>query len=229
MSDRVRLDHPYGEIDVAYATSLASRPPDDDGPAYMVNLMRYKPVAEYADGRESTLSGREADDEYAPTEVLDDIGATVVLFGDVVAQTRGEPAWDRVGIVRYPTRRSFVEMQQRRDFADKHAHKAAGMERTIVAVCLPPADEDERLAARLRSSEPLTLHLLRHDGAAPPVDPGHLSLTVEGTVIGDGRTWDEVRFARGDHDEPAAAAAHTVVVRPTIDRLAVPSPADTHR
>ncbi|HSL58634.1 MAG TPA: hypothetical protein VK866_12390 [Acidimicrobiales bacterium] len=225
MSERVRIDHPYGEIDVAYATSLATRAPDDDGPAYMVNLMRYKPVAEYADGRESTLTGKEADDEYAPTEVLADIGAVVVLFGDVIDQTRGETAWDRVGIVRYPTRRSFVEMQQRRDFADKHAHKAAGMERTIVAVCLPPADEAERLDARLRSDEPLVLHLVRHGDAPAPVDPGHLALRVEGTVIGDGTPWDEVRFARGAHDAPAAADAHSVVIRPTIDRLAVTAPA----
>ena len=53
----------YGKTDRDYAVRLATTPPSDDGPAWMVNLMRYKQMAQYADGRETTLSGREADDE----------------------------------------------------------------------------------------------------------------------------------------------------------------------
>ncbi len=104
----------------------------------MVNLMKYREVAEYADGRASAISGLEADDEYAPTRTLRAIGATPVFFGTVDQQLLGDvPRWDRIGVVKYPTRRSFIEMQSRADFQKSHEHKEAGMERTIVMGCQP--------------------------------------------------------------------------------------------
>lgn len=139
-----RLEHPYGTIDATYGMHLATMDPAHDGPIWMVNLMRYKQVASYASAgsvEESRISGREADDRYAPVEVLNDIGASVVFFGDVVGQQSDEPRWDRVGVVRYPTRRSFIDMQARQDFRAKHEHKAAGMEFTIVMGCLPVGAE----------------------------------------------------------------------------------------
>ncbi len=39
--------------------------PGPDGPIFMVNLLKFKEQAEYEDGRETTLSGREAYDLYA--------------------------------------------------------------------------------------------------------------------------------------------------------------------
>src|SRR5690606_29032777 len=130
----------YASIDREYATRLATTPADADGPVWMVNLMKYREVADYADGRESAISGREADDEYAPVDVLADIGAEVVFHGDVDQQLLGDDVvWDRVAVVKYPTRRSFIDMQSRPDFRERHAHKEAGMERTIVIGCRPMA------------------------------------------------------------------------------------------
>ena len=60
----------YGTVDREYAMRLATTPPEDDGPVWMVNLMKYRDVADYSDGRESTISGREADDLYTPLESL---------------------------------------------------------------------------------------------------------------------------------------------------------------
>ena len=119
---------------------LATTPLDEDGPVWMVNLMKYKEVADYADGRASTVSGREADDIYAPVAVLGDIGAQIVFVSDVDQQLLGDsPIWDRVAIVKYPTPRAFIEMQSRPDSKDKHAHKHAGMKVTIVSCCVPIA------------------------------------------------------------------------------------------
>jgi hypothetical protein len=132
-----RLEHPYGTIDTTYALYLAGMDPERDGPIFMVNLMRYKAVADYGDGNPGGLTGRQADDRYAPVAILADIGAEVVLFGDVSSCDPDEPRWDRVGVVRYPTRRSFLDMQSRNDFRSAHEHKAAGMETTIVMGCLP--------------------------------------------------------------------------------------------
>ena len=101
-------------------------------------------MADYADDRASTVSGREADDIYAPVAVLGDIGAQIVFVSDVDQQLLGDsPIWDRVAIVKYPTRRAFIEMQSRPDSKDKHAHKHAhkdaGMQVTIVSGCVPIA------------------------------------------------------------------------------------------
>ena len=61
-----------------------------------------------------------------------------MFAGDVDQQLLGDaPIWDRVGVVKYPTRRSFIEMQSRPDFQGQHAHKDAGMAETIVIGCQP--------------------------------------------------------------------------------------------
>ena len=132
----------YGTVDRDYGLRLATCDPADDGPIWMVNLMKYRAVADYSATDDGTMgaavSGREADDRYAPLDVLADIGAEVVFHGDVDQQLLGDgTVWDRVGIVRYPTRRSFIEMQSRDDFRERHVHKEAGMDRTIVMGCLP--------------------------------------------------------------------------------------------
>ena len=67
--------------------------------------MKYREVADYPDGRASTISGQEADDLYAPIDILAEIGATPVFFGDVDQQLLGDaPIWDRVAVVKYATR-----------------------------------------------------------------------------------------------------------------------------
>ena len=90
MSDTPR----YGTIEPEYAMRLATTPPDDDGPVWMVNLMKYRDVAAYADGRDSTISGREADDRYTPLGPLAAVGAEIVFAGEVDQQLLGDsPIW----------------------------------------------------------------------------------------------------------------------------------------
>lgn len=259
----------YGQIDRGYAMQLATS--DDDGPIYMVNLLRYHEVAKYGDtdDTDDTVSGREADDRYAPLDVLQDIGAEVVLWGDVEAQLLGgAPVWERVGVVRYPTRRSFIEMQARRDFQERHVHKEAGVERTIVMGCVPvelperlgrhqvvpwadvahPPTEDDGPIAVIHvikyAEGELRDEMLEYQAAAAEVAVPHGVriggwFDVEGTIVGDGRAWDQVRFnlfpskaafmavvfdparmeAHHAHREPAMADTYTLIVRPTINRL----------
>ena len=128
----------YGLVDRDYGRKLATTAPEEDGPIWMVNLMRYREKADYTDGRESDISGKEADDLYAPIGPLKAIGAEPVFFADVDTQfLNGTPKWDRVGVVKYPSRRAFIEMQSRADFQALHHHKEAGMAETIVCGCLP--------------------------------------------------------------------------------------------
>jgi len=261
----------YGTIDRAYGMRLATTPPEDDGPIWMVNLMKYKETAAYAsdEGGDIAVSGREADDRYAPVEVLAAIGAEVVFVGDVETQLLGSPpTWDRIGVVKYPSRRAFIEMQSRPDFQAKHVHKEAGMDVTIVMGCLPidvevpegPMSEqpDWSTVAHPPTAEDgpvAVLHVIKFaDGGAEGMEGYHRQAAeiagphgvriggwfdVEGTIIGDGRSWDQVRFnlfpskaafmavamdparlaAQREHREPAMADTYALIVRPTINRL----------
>lgn len=203
----------YGHLDREYAMHLATGPAEEDGPILMVNFMKYRARALYADASDRGRTGREADDAYAPLDVLAAIGAVVVFFADV--EPGGE--WDRVGVVRYPTRRSFVEMQSRPDFQERHVHKAAGMERTIVCGTLPVGVRAPEGGMRSRVVFELvaagTPHLLADAGR----------LRVEGTILGDGRRFASlaVAWVADDVGVPAPSAGRVVAAsRPAIDRLA---------
>lgn len=204
----------FGRIDHEYGAWMATQPVEDDGPIYMVNFMKYRERAVYADGSDEGRSGREADDAYAPTDVLAAIGAVPVFFAEV------EPGgdWDRVGIVRYPTRRAFVEMQGRADFRDKYRHKVAGMERTIVCGALPIGVRPPDVAGGRVVFEMVV-------AGTPLALARAAQLRVEGTIIGDGRRFATmaVAWTDGDGDAaglPAPSAERVVAVtRPTIDRL----------
>ncbi|MFY8158784.1 MAG: hypothetical protein ACOVLJ_05035, partial [Ilumatobacteraceae bacterium] len=144
------LKHKYGRIDLDYAAKLATTPPEQDGPIFMVNLMKYHEVAQYSSTDAPQVSGREADDKYNPASILNKIGADIVFVADVTKNHIGDEDWDRIAIVRYATRKSFIDMQQRKDFAEKHEHKAAGMKRTTIVCCRPV---DEALDTRTRPQD----------------------------------------------------------------------------
>ena len=207
-------------IDFDYAGRLANCPPDEDGPVFMVNYMNYRERADYGDGSDGGRSGREADDEYAPVDVLDDIGAVVAYFGDVI-DDQTSTGWHRIGIVQYPTRRSFIEMQSRRDFRDKHTHKEAGMDHTIV---FGVPVHLVRSASEAGHADRVVFDLVRHERGLGTPAPQQATGPVEGTIMGDGRTWTELRISwlgAGDDLPPLDDVddRERVVVRTSIDRI----------
>jgi len=222
-----QLQYPFGTIDTGTAVRWLHLAPVEDGAVWMLNLMKYKPVADYGDGTTSTISGREADDIYAPTAVLDDLGATVPLFGDVIRQVTDDVAWERIGVVRYPSRASFFAMQRRDDFQKQYVHKEAGMETTVIMGCVPESVADPAGAG----SGPLVMRVRRFaEGAAPAPDPDGVvpvaRFLVDGVILGDGRTWDDVRFDRTDDavlpllaDTDGVAEQIVVVVDPLLEDL----------
>lgn len=199
MANQKRLQHKYGTIDTEYGFFLATRPPEEDGPIYMVNLMKYHEVAQYADGHapDQPVSGKEADDRYNPSSILNKIGADVVFYGDVASNNKGSEDWDRIGIVRYPTRKSFIDMQSREDFGEKHVHKAAGMARTTLVCCRPVDISLDTRERTLPVESRLVAMIVRQSDDRNAVFeelPHAVQFNVEGTIIGDGRKWDTVQF-----------------------------------
>ena len=194
---------------------LSTWAPSADGAIYMLNLMKYRGEADYGDGGETGVSGREADDRYAPVDVLAAIGATVCLMADVLDASED---WYRVAVVRYPTRRTFIEMQLRKDFQQQHPHKEAGMDHTIVMGTLPANGLPGR-------AKPNRVLIEVWDGAAPAplVVAEATSFAIEGTIIGDGRVWTGARYTVVDRDYDidmsVATPAHQVVMaQPVIER-----------
>jgi hypothetical protein len=206
----------YGTIDEEFAVRMATTEPSDDGPIWMVNFMKYRPVADYADGRAAAISGREADDLYSPVDVLAEIGAEIALFGDVAGGEPGGRDWDRVAIVVYPTRRSFVDMQSRQDFQALHVHKEAGMEFTIILGALPLALPNAPAEA------PTGLDLTAYPAGSvlPPRADAVLRLAVEGVIVGDERRFAALDIAWSDAPPPPAPeGALSVRMTPMLDRI----------
>ncbi|MEL7045159.1 MAG: haloalkane dehalogenase [Pseudomonadota bacterium] len=97
------------------------------GPFYMFNLIRFRELAEYADGRDSNLSGREANALYNPVEYLSAIGARPVFLTSVDQQIDGdEPLWEEIAIVEYPCPVAFFAMLVNPGFQERLVHKDAG-------------------------------------------------------------------------------------------------------
>lgn len=235
MAETPRLQHNYGKINKEYGMFLATRPPEEDGPIYMVNLMKYHDVAQYeeGDGVDKAISGREADDRYNPAKVLNKIGADIVFAADVVKNHVGDEDWDRIAVVRYATRKSFIDMQSRPDFGEKHKHKAAGMQRTIIVGCRPEdvaIDNNGRPDSQLSKTILMVVRQTPDREAAFAQIPGAAQYSAEGTIIGDERRWDTVQLLVVDTDSAAEVAAasladcepgssYVMTIRATLDAM----------
>tara|TARA_R110002072_G_scaffold64_13_gene491 strand:- start:27664 stop:28092 length:429 start_codon:yes stop_codon:yes gene_type:complete len=105
--------------------------PGPEGPIYMVNLLKFKTKAEYEDGRETNLTGREAYDIYgkAVAELLKDFGGGALFAADVERLMLGEveELWDEVAIAMYPSRQAMLNMLQSPIMQNISVHRAAGL------------------------------------------------------------------------------------------------------
>ena len=96
-----------------------------------VNLIKFKEKAEYADRRETDLTGREAYAIYADEvlEHLTKVGAEPIFGGEVNRLILGEveELWDVVAVVRYPSRKAMFEMATSDDYRESEKHRIAGL------------------------------------------------------------------------------------------------------
>ena len=106
--------------------------PDDGQPIYMVNLLKYRDHAIYEDGRETSLTGREAYALYADgvRRLLDKVGGQVLFNSTVQRLVIGsvEDLWDDVAIAMYPSREAMLNMMLSPEMAEISVHRAAGLD-----------------------------------------------------------------------------------------------------
>ncbi len=105
---------------------------DVDTPIHMVNLLKFKEKAEYADGRETALTGAEAYAIYG-AEVqahLAKVGGKGIFSGQVSRLMLGEveDLWDMVAIATYPSKTAMLTMITDPDYIESAKHRAAGLE-----------------------------------------------------------------------------------------------------
>ncbi|MEO1287572.1 MAG: hypothetical protein AAFV93_07375 [Chloroflexota bacterium] len=143
-SDDADNDDPsFGETNTEQLMRMLQAP--TEGPFYMVNLIQYRELAVYPDGRETDLTGREANALYSPTEFLTAIGARPVYIGDVTSDVTGdESTWDSVAIVEYPCPLALFSMNAIPEFQARLVNKDAGLEMSTVMVThIRPLDDFE--------------------------------------------------------------------------------------
>jgi len=91
-----------------------------DGPVVMVNLLRFKPGGEAAYRRYAT----------AMRKLVEGRGGRFLWSGRVTSQVLGSGGggFEIVGLVEYPSRKTFVEIATSREVAEIGVHRSEGLE-----------------------------------------------------------------------------------------------------
>lgn len=206
----------FGQVNAALLPELLQS--GHDGPFFMLNLIEFRDRAVYADGRETDLTGEEANNLYGMTGVqrLLEGGMRPALQGRVVADAAAPtvPTWDQVAIARYPSYQEFLAMVQNPEFQEGAEHKDAGVAATIVMPSLRIGDAPPGTDLPASNDSVVLFELFSHDGNGTVDRPDPLtdyldglatsasaaggialgSYDVQGTLIGDGREWDEAHL-----------------------------------
>jgi uncharacterized protein (DUF1330 family) len=105
--------------------------PGPEGPICMVNLIKYKAKAEYEDGRDTQLSGREAYELYGEgiKSILQQVGGYIGFDGEVERLMLGEveELWDTVALAVWPSRQVMFEVMQSPEMQEISVHRTAGL------------------------------------------------------------------------------------------------------
>jgi uncharacterized protein (DUF1330 family) len=103
----------------------------EDGPFVMINLLKFKERADYPDGSDADLSGREAYARYgvAVQACLAAVGGKSIYAGAVTDLMLGEvdELWDMVALAQYPSRTAMMAMVQSPDYQAIEKHRVAGL------------------------------------------------------------------------------------------------------
>ena len=103
----------------------------EDGPFVMVNLLKFRERAEYADGSDAHLSGREAYLRYGEgvAKLVEALGGRITYSGKVTGLMIGEveEMWDMVALVEYPSLSAFQAMALSPEMRAIEHHRSAGL------------------------------------------------------------------------------------------------------
>lgn len=114
---------------------------DSDSPVVMLNLLKFRAKADYSDGRDSDLTGRQAYDLYgaAMQKVIEEHGGQVLFGGDIASLVIGEvdDIWDTCVLVQYPSAAAFAMIVTSPEVTEIGVHRAAGLEGQLLIRLTP--------------------------------------------------------------------------------------------
>jgi uncharacterized protein (DUF1330 family) len=103
----------------------------DDGSFVMVNLLKFKELADYEDGSDPGLSGRDAYLRYgaAVQACLAEVGGRAIFSGTVTGLLLGEieEPWDMVALAQYPSLAAMQTMIGLPSYQAIEKHRKAGL------------------------------------------------------------------------------------------------------
>ena len=103
----------------------------EDGPFVMVNLLKFKPMAEYDDGSDAHLTGAEAYFRYGEEvrKLVEGLGGRIRYQGRVTGLLLGdvEELWDVVALAEYPSLEAFRKMALSPAMHAIEHHRKAGL------------------------------------------------------------------------------------------------------
>ena len=124
-----------------FQTLFETAPP---GPLIMLNLLKFKEKAVYADGRETDMSGLEAYALYGSfmKKRLEAGGGRFIFSANthLLVIGDGDLAWDAIGIVVYASLENFKEIVFSPEYQEMSLHREAGLEHQLLINCVDPAN-----------------------------------------------------------------------------------------
>lgn len=132
------------EIDPTRDQVRALRDHGRDGPIVMLNLLKFFARARYPEGHpDAGITGPEAYAKYqhAFTGTVGAVSRAEVVYEGAAERCfigmAGTPAtdWDKVLLVRYPSRHAFLAMMADGDYREALVHRYAALERTVLIQC----------------------------------------------------------------------------------------------
>jgi hypothetical protein len=133
-----------GSIDPSRDQVRRLRDTGRDGQVVMMNLLKFRETALYPpEAGMAPCSGKEAYDRYqhAFTVAVGAISQAEVVYDGPCEQVfigqAGTDAtdWDKLLLVRYPSRQHFLAMMANDAYRDALVHRYAGLERTVLIQC----------------------------------------------------------------------------------------------
>ena len=115
---------------------LAAAAGHDDGPVVMLNLLKFKDVAD-AGGRGVASYNRYGD---AVSGMVEERGGRILWSGRVDQVLIGDAAangWDAIALVQYPSRQAFLDMVSAEEYQGAHEHREGGLADTVLLACVP--------------------------------------------------------------------------------------------
>ena len=130
-----------GHIDPTREKFGAFRALPEEGPVHMLNLIRLRDRAEYADGREA--SGAQAYAAYGREsgEVFRGVGGSIAWTGDFRLMLIGPDTerWDICFIAEYPSAAAFVAMVKDPEYQKAVIHRQAAVANSRLIRMAPKA------------------------------------------------------------------------------------------